>query len=55
MNKFTLMLINKGWKVNEALGRWNITPHTWQQMRKREKDLNKLNDMILGLEDKSGN
>jgi len=53
MNKFRLMLINKGWTVNEALERWNITPNTWQQMRKREKDLNKLTDMINGLEDKS--
>lgn len=48
------MLHNKGWKVCEALARWNVSSDTWQRMRKREKDLNKLTDMINGLEDRSG-
>ncbi len=50
MNEFTLMLANKGWKVCDAIERWNITNDTWLRMRKSKKDKNKLTDMIRGLE-----
>ena len=53
MNKFTLMLAKKGWRVCDAVNRWNITNDTWQRMRKNPKDKNKLTDMIRGLEDKN--
>lgn len=50
MNEFTLMVINKGWTVKEACQHWNIDYKTWQRMRARGKDTNKLLCMIRGLE-----
>ena len=46
------MLKNKGWDVQDALNRWGISVDTWQRWRRQDKDINKLEDMINGLEQK---
>lgn len=51
-NEFTLMLLNKGWSVKDACEHWNIDYKTWQRMRHRDKDRNKLICMVNGLENK---
>ncbi len=55
MNEFTLMLFNKGWTVKDACEFWHIDYKTWQRMRLREKDRNKLTCMINGLENRNEN
>jgi len=51
MNRFTLLLHNKGWTVKEACERWGIHYDTYNRRCNDDKFHNQLEDMCRGLED----
>ena len=52
MNKFTLLIHNKGWKVQDACDYWGIHYDTYNKRCNSDKFHNQLECMCLGLEDK---
>ncbi len=52
MNKFTLLIHNKGWKVQDACDYWGIHYDTYNKRCNSVKFHNQLESMCLGLEDK---
>jgi hypothetical protein len=52
MNKFTLIIHNKGWTVKDACARWGIRYETYNRQCNDNKFHNRLEDMCNGLEDK---
>jgi len=52
MNKFTLLIHNKGWKVQDACDYWGIHYDTYNKRCNSAKFHNQLESMCLGLEDK---
>ncbi len=52
MNKFTLLLHQKGWTVKDACGHWRITPQTYHKHVNNESLHNRLWAMCKGLETK---
>ena len=52
MNKFTLMLHNKGWTVEAACEFWNIHYSTYARRSNNSKFYNQLECLIKGLESK---
>ena len=52
MNKFTLLIHNKGWKVQDACDYWGIHYDTYNKRCNSVKFHNQLESMCLGLDDK---
>lgn len=52
MNKFTLMIHNKGWSVKDACEYWGIHYDTYNKRCNSPKFHNQLECMCNGLEDK---
>jgi len=52
MNKFTLIIHNKGWTVKDACKHWGIRYETYNRHCNDDKFMNKLECMCKGLEDK---
>ena len=52
MNKFTLIIHNKGWTVKEACQHWGIRYETYNRHCNSEKFANRLESMCNGLESK---
>jgi len=52
MNKFTLLIHNKGWKVQDACDYWCIHYDTYNKRCNSAKFHNQLECMCKGLEDK---
>ena len=52
MNKFTLLIHNKGWKVQDACDYWGIHYDTYNKRCNSVKFHNQLECMCKGLEDK---
>lgn len=52
MNKFTLILHNKGWKVQDACDYWGIHYDTYNKRCNNPKFHNQLESMCKGLENK---
>jgi len=52
MNKFTLIIHNKGWKVLDACAHWGIHYDTYNKRCNSDKFHNQLECMCNGLEDK---
>ena len=53
MNKFTLILHNKGWTVKDACAYWGIHYDTYSRHKEDQRFQNKLECMCLGLRNKS--
>lgn len=53
MNKFTLLIHNKGWKVQDACDYWGIHYDTYNKRCNSVKFHNQLECMCKGLEDKN--
>ena len=53
MNKFTLIIHNKGWTVKDAIEYWGIRYATYNARCNNPKMLNQLECMCRGLEDKT--
>jgi hypothetical protein len=53
MNKFTLIIHNKGWTVKEACQHWGIRYETYNRHCNSEKFANRLESMCNGLESKN--
>jgi hypothetical protein len=49
MNKFTLIIHNKGWTVKEACQHWGIRYETYNRHCNSEKFANRLESMCNGL------
>jgi hypothetical protein len=54
MNKFTLIIHNKGWSVTDACAHWNIHYDTYNARCNNTKMFNQLECMCNGLELKYG-
>ena len=52
MNKFTLIIHNKGWSVGDACKYWGIRYKTYNARCNNPKMVNQLECMCNGLEDK---
>ena len=52
MNKYTLIIHNKGWTVKEACKHWGIRYETYNRHCNSEKFANRLESMCNGLEDR---
>ena len=52
MNKFTLIIHNKGWSVSDACEYWGIRYATYNARCNNPKMFNQLECMCLGLEEK---
>ena len=52
MNKFTLIIHNKGWKVLDACEHWGIRYATYNARCNSDKFHNQLECMCKGLEDR---
>ena len=52
MNKFTLIIHNKGWTVKEAIKFWGIDYSTYNRRCNNERYHNQLESMCNGLEGK---
>jgi len=52
MNKFTLIIHNKGWTVKDACARWGIRYETYNKQCNKVKFHNRLECMCNGLEDR---
>lgn len=53
MNRFTLLIVNKGWKVQDAIKRWKMCEKTWGNWRDDSRYHGRLEDLCNGLESKS--
>lgn len=53
MNKFTLIVHNKGWTVKAACEYWGVRYETFNKRCNSERMHNQLECMCLGLEDRS--
>lgn len=53
MNKFTLIIHNKGWTVKDACEYWGIRYATYNDRCNNPRMHNQLEGMCLGLEDKT--
>ena len=51
MNKYTLIIHNKGWTVKEACKHWGIRYETYNRHCNSEKFANRLESMCNGLPD----
>ena len=49
VNKFTLMIHNKGWSVREACEYWGFSYDTYLRKRSAKRYENQLNCLINGL------
>ena len=52
MNKFTLIIHNKGWSVKDACSHWGIHYDTYNARCNNPKMRNQLEDMCNGLDSK---
>jgi len=52
MNKFTLIVHNKGWTVKDACAHWGIRYETFNKRCNSDKMHNQLESMCRGLEGK---
>lgn len=53
MNKFTLIIHNKGWTVTDACSYWGIHYDTYNKRCNNPKMFNQLESMCLGLENRN--
>ena len=51
MNRFTLIIHNKGWTVAKAIAHWDINYSTYNRRCNNPKMFNQLESMCMGLDD----